>query len=98
MKLAEALLYRKELNSKVEQLKAVKENGNLYEFVAERVKVSDSLDDVKARVPKVSMAQVTHAYDFHAKMLREIDGKIQQANWTVEIDADVKEYVDPYVK
>ena len=85
VKLAEALLRRKELNEKVDQLRSVKQ-GDMAEFKVERVKVSDSLDEVKALVPKVSMAQVTAAYDWHARQLRLVDAAIQQANWTTEIE------------
>jgi len=98
MKLAEALLLRKELQAKVDRLDKIKGQGDLFEFVAERVNVTDGLDDVKARVPKVSMNQVTHAYDWHAKRLREVDAKIQQANWTVDVDFKNEDYVDPYIK
>lgn len=99
IKLAEALLRRKELMEKVEQLKPINTEG-LFEVRAERRKVTDQLDDVIAKVPKVSMQQVTADFDWHSKRLRLVDAAIQQANWTIEIDVDescMADYVDPYV-
>lgn len=86
VKLAEALLRRKELQSKVDQLHSVLQRRDLFETVAKRVKVTDSVDDFVAKVPKLTMAQVTAEYDFYASALRRIDAAIQQANWTKDID------------
>ena len=98
MKLAEALLRRKELQAKVDRLQKI-DNSDLFEFKMNRQSVSDTVDDIKAQVPKVSFQQLTHCYDWHAKRLREIDALIQQANWSTEIDcSDIVDYVDPYVK
>lgn len=85
IKLAEALLRRKELQQKVELLKHIKANA-LFEIRAQRVKVNDGLDDVVANVPKLTASQVTQEYDFYAKQLRLVDALIQQANWTTELD------------
>ena len=100
MKLAEALLLRKELNDKVARLHQINQEG-LFEVRAKRVNVTESLDDITASIPKISMQQATHAYDWHAKALREVDAAIQQANWTTEVTIrpDIAPgYVDPYVK
>jgi len=100
MKLAEALLLRKELNIKVARLNEINREG-LFEVKAKRVNVTESLDDLTASIPKISMQQVTHAHDWHAKALREVDAAIQQANWTTEVDVNPdysKGYVDPYIK
>lgn len=85
IKLAEALLRRKELQTKVEQLKRVDEAA-LYEVKAQRRQVTESLDDIVAHVPKLTASQVTKEIDWHARQLRLIDAAIQQANWTVDIE------------
>lgn len=97
IKLAEALLRRKELQQKVDQLKNIQATA-FFETKARRVKVTDDLDDVIAQVPLMTAAQVTHEYDWYAKQLRFVDAAIQQANWTTQIDvaASVTEdYVAP---
>ena len=85
VKLAEALLRRKELNEKVDQLKKINVE-NLFEVRVQRKNVTENVDDVIAKVPKISLAQVTAGYDWYAKQLRLIDAAIQQANWTTEIE------------
>ena len=87
IKLAEALLRRKELQNKVDQLKAIN-HQELYEVKAQRKNVTENLDDIVAQVPKLSINQVTAAYDWHARRLRMVDAMIQQANWTTEIEVD----------
>jgi len=96
IKLAEALLRRKELQGKVDQLAEVKES-DMAEFKMQRVKATDGVDDIRASVPKVTMNQVTAAYDWHARQLRLVDAAIQQANWTTEMeiqDSVMAEYVE----
>lgn len=85
VKLAEALLRRKELQGKVDVLKTIKDK-DLFEVKARRQQVADGIDDVIAQVPKLTASQVTKEYDWHARQLRLIDAAIQQANWTTEID------------
>ena len=98
MKLAEALLLRKELQSKVDRLKAI-DNKAMFETKTGRGAVADGFNEMIAEVSKISFQQFTHCYDWHAKQLRLVDAAIQQANWTVDIEADVGgEYIDPYVK
>lgn len=87
MKLAEALLRRKELQAKVDRIAAIKDK-DLFEIKGKRGKVTDEIDDIVLQVPKVTLAEVTQEYDHYAKRLRLIDAAIQQANWTTEIDAD----------
>lgn len=82
IKLAEALLRRKELQAKVEILKKFKDTQIYYEIRAQRVKVNEGLDDLSANYPKMEAKQVTAEYDLAAKQLRLIDATIQQANWT----------------
>lgn len=97
VKLAEALLRRKELQGKVDQLKQIKDK-DLFEVKGKRQKISDDLDDVILQVPLLSAQQVTAEYDWHARQLRLIDAAIQQANWTTEVAVDesvMKDYVAP---
>ena len=97
IKLAEALLRRKELQAKVDQLRAIKDK-DLFEVRGKRQKLTDELDDVVLQVPLLSAKQVTHEFDWHARQLRLVDAAIQQANWTtgVQVDASVMaEYEAP---
>jgi hypothetical protein len=87
IKLAEALLRRKELTEKVQVLRQIQQTA-LFEVRAKRVKVTDDLDDVVAQVPKLTASEVTAEYDWHARQLRKIDAAIQQANWTTELAVD----------
>ncbi len=84
VKLAEALLRRKELQAKVDQLKTIKDK-DLFEVKGKRQKVTEDVDDVILQVPLLSAQQVTQEYDWHARQLRLVDAAIQQANWTVNI-------------
>lgn len=93
MKLADALLRRKELQQKVDQIKTIKEK-DLYEFRFERKQVNDSLDDIRAQIPKCDLSQVTQEYDYYANKLRLIDASIQQLNWTTDITVEDKVWVD----
>jgi hypothetical protein len=90
--LASALLRRKELQQKVDQLKVIDLKA-LFEVKGKRVKVTDEIDDLVLTVPKLFPEEVTAAYDWHARRLREIDLVIQQANHStrVEINANVME-------
>lgn len=94
VKLAEALLRRKELQGKVDQLKLIKDK-DLYEVKGKRVKVTDDVDDLVLQVPLLTSSEVTQAYDYHAKQLRLVDAAIQQANWTTAVgieDMVMKDY------
>jgi hypothetical protein len=97
IKLAEALLRRKELNEKVDQLKKINVEG-LFEVKATRRNVTENVDDVVVKVPKITLAQVAAGFDWYAKQLRLVDAAIQQANWTTEIEVGndvMKDYVEP---
>ena len=93
MKLADALLRRKELQQKVDQIRKVKES-DVFEMKMQRRQVSDSIDDIVAQVPKCELNQVTAEFDYYANKLRLIDAAIQQLNWTVDITVDDKVWVD----
>ena len=88
IKLAEALLRRKELTEKLEVVKHLKNNQTFYEVRAKRVTVMEGIDDLSADFPKLTASQVTAEFDFVAKQLRLIDSIIQQANWTTELTVD----------
>ena len=85
IKLAEALLRRKELQEKVEQLRAINQR-DLYEVRAQRKNVTESVDDIVAQVPLLKLGQVTAAYDYYARRLRLVDAVIQQTNWTADVE------------
>lgn len=92
-KLAEALLRRKELEAKVRQLAHIK-NEALFDVDIKRVRAQDGYDDITARVPKLTAAQVTEEHDYYANKLRLIDAAIQQTNWTAGIEVDDRVWVD----
>lgn len=99
IKLAEALLRRKELNGKIDQLKQINKEG-LFVVKAKRVKVTDDIDDVVASVPRITLSQVAAGHDWYAKQLRLVDAAIQQANWSTEVevgDEVLKDFVEPTV-
>ncbi len=87
IKLAEALLRRKELDGKVKILSAIKASA-LFEVKCVRKQITDNIDDITASVPKLTVSQVTAEYDFYSRQLRLVDAAIQQANWTTELDVD----------
>lgn len=87
IKLAEALLRRKELQAKVDVLQKINQK-DLFEVRVERKQAHEGIDDVIAKVPKLEANQVTAEYDYHARRLRLIDAAIQQANWTCEIEVE----------
>lgn len=84
MKLADALLRRKELQQKVDQVRSIKE-ANIFENVMQRRQVNEQMDDITGKVAKLDLNQVTKEYDYYANKLRLIDAAIQQLNWTVDI-------------
>lgn len=88
MKIAEALVLRKHLEQKVEQLKPLKINGDngLFELRTERKNINENVDEVKMQVPKVQLKDVTAEYDKYSKALRELDTAIQKANWQYDVD------------
>lgn len=97
IKLAEALLRRKELAQKLPLLANIKK-ADIFETKTQRVKAHEGIDDIIAQVPKLTATQVTAEFDWHARQLRLIDAAIQQANWTVELDVDrdvMGDYVPP---
>lgn len=87
--LAELLLRRKELVDKVTQLHAIRTNVVLEEKVVRKA-ITDSIDEIRMTIPKVTMSALTKEYDFYAKNLRLIDAIIQRTNWNVEVEVEPK--------
>ena len=86
-KLAEALLRRKELQMKIDRIEPIlKGISQLFETRVNRVKVTDSIDDLTVSVPKLELNQVTAEFDYYAQKLRLIDAAIQQTNWTADVE------------
>ncbi len=88
IKLAEALLRRKELSEKLAVLRHFKDNQMYYEIRGQRNKITDGIDELNANYPKLDASQVTAEFDHVARSLRLIDAAIQQANWTTILDID----------
>ena len=88
IKLAEALLRRKELAEKLNVLRHFKDNQAFYEVRGQRVKVTEGLEDINVNYPKLELSQVTAEFDFTAKQLRLVDALVQQANWTTVLQVD----------
>lgn len=98
MKIAQALLLRKQLEQKVEQLKPIKQNGDngLFATKVNRINVSEQIDEVSIQVPKMTLEEVTKEFDKYATALRKIDASIQKANWEFDVDFTDKE--NPFEK
>lgn len=88
MKLAEALLLRKQLQEKVDQLKPLKLNGDqgVYRDEVKRVNVNEQTDDIVMRVARITVEDITKTYDMYASELRKLDTAIQAANWKYDIE------------
>lgn len=84
VKLAEALLRRKELEGKVKLLASIKQNM-LVDTIVKRVKVSEGFDDMQIMYNRLSPSEVTAEFDYYSRQLRLCDAAIQQANWTVQV-------------
>jgi hypothetical protein len=89
MKLAEALLRRKELQERVARIGQIRQQ-DIFEIKVQRKAVHEGIDDVIAQVPKLTLAEVDKEYDHYASRLRLIDAAIQQTNWTADIEVDAK--------
>lgn len=98
MKIAQALLLRKQLEAKVKQLEPIKNMGEagLFETKVKRLNVTEQTDEVSIQVPKITLSDVTAEYDKYASALRRIDASIQKANWEFDIDFADKE--NPFEK
>jgi len=98
MKIAQALLLRKQLEKKVAQLEPIKQAGDngLFATKVNRINVSEQVDEVSIQVPKLTLEEVTATYDKYASALRKLDASIQKANWEFDVDFTDKE--NPFEK
>lgn len=87
IKLAEALLRRKELMGKVANLGQIKQ-ANIFEIKTTRKPAHEGINYIVAQVPKLTASQVTEEFDWHTRQLRLIDAAIQQTNWSTEVEVD----------
>ena len=94
IKLAQALLRRKELQNRLVVLQRIKDS-DLFEVKTARKKAHEGLDDVIAQVPRLRVAEVTKAFDTCGRQLREVDAVIQQTNWTCEVEIAEDVMKDP---
>lgn len=85
MKLAEALLRRKELQMKLDRIAPINQR-DLFEQKMIRKSISESIDELQITIPKVEYATISGIHDHYAKQLRLIDAHIQQANWNTELE------------
>ncbi len=88
IKLAEALLRRKELAEKLNIVRQIKDTQLIYQIRNKRINVMDQVESLDADFPKLTLSQVMAEYDFVAKQLRLIDALIQQSNWTTILQVD----------
>lgn len=101
MKLAEALLLRKQLQGKVEQLKPLHQVGTngVFDQTIQRRNIGENVDEITVTTPRITLADITATYDHYASELRKIDAAIQQANWTAEVKyTETKPPVDKSTK
>lgn len=88
IKLAEALLRRKELAEKLNMVRQIKDTQLIYQIRNKRIQVTEQIESLDVDFPKLELSQVTAEYDFVAKQLRLVDALIQQANWTTALQVD----------
>lgn len=92
MKIAEALLLRKQLENKLKHLELIKEEDIFQVKTERRLIKEEQIEEVKTSTPKLSLKEVMAEYDKSSKQLRLLDGAIQQANWehSVSLPDDFK--------
>ncbi len=88
IKLAEALLRRKELAEKLNMVRQIKDTQLIYQVRNKRIQVTEQIESLDVDFPKLTLSQVTAEFDFVAKQLRLVDAIIQQANWTTALEVD----------
>ena len=88
MKIAQALLLRKQLEKKVAQLEPIREMGEngVLQTKVRRINVTDETDQLEIDIPRVTLAEITKEYDKYATSLRKLDASIQKANWQFDVD------------
>lgn len=87
MTLAEALVMKKHLQLKVQQLHPLKVagEGGVFETKVTRENISENIDEVKMTLPKIELKDLTAEYDKYSKALRELDTAIQATNWKTKL-------------
>ena len=88
IKLAEALLRRKELSEKLNIVSQITDTQLIYQVRNKRIQVTEQIESLDVDFPKLTLSQVMAEYDYTAKQLRLVDALIQQANWTTELEVD----------
>ena len=88
IKLAEALLRRKELAEKLNIVRQIKDTQLIYQVRNKRIQVTEQIESLDVDFPKLTLSQVMAEYDYTAKQLRLVDALIQQANWTTVLEVD----------
>jgi hypothetical protein len=88
IKLAEALLRRKELAEKLNMIRQIKDAQLIYQVRNKRIQVTEQVESLDVDFPKLTLSQVTAEFDFTAKQLRLVDAIIQNANWTTVLEVD----------
>ncbi len=93
MKIAQALLLRKQLEAKVSQLTPIKKMGDdgIFETKVQRMNITDTTDEVTITTPRITFDEITDTYDKYATALRKLDASIQKANWEFDVDFSDKE-------
>jgi hypothetical protein len=98
MKIAQALLLRKQLEAKVKQLEPIKQAGEqgIFETKVRRVNVTEQMDEVTIQAPRITLSDVTSEFDKYSSALRKLDASVQKANWEFDVDFTDKE--NPFEK
>lgn len=86
VKLAEALIRRKELQQKLNSLRSIDAQDLVRRFNSERIEITDSISVVTDQVETVPVCELTAEFDWYARRLRKVDGIIQQTNWVTEVE------------
>ena len=93
MKIAEALLLRKNLEQKMSRLEIFKD-ADLYEVKTSRKQIKEGeIEEITSKVPKLSLKDVMEEYNALSKKIRQLDASIQKANWdcSVSLPEDFEE-------
>lgn len=100
MKLAEALILRKQLVQKIGQLNPLKQQADqgFFKDTVTRIKATDPIpgapadsmaavgsDEVTQKTCLITPDSIYASFDEHATCLRKLDAAIQEANWSAEI-------------
>ena len=100
MKIAEALILRKQLAQKIAELNPLKEQADkgYFKDTVTRIKATDPIpgaeagtmeasgsDEVTQKTCLITPDSIYESFDAHATALRKLDAAIQEANWQNEI-------------